>query len=226
MKNQSTILSLIATVLLYFVAFANSVQAQHPIENWVKMAGAHAQLITAQASMVTAQSLTITAQANAKKIDAEARQINQQTEGLTLDNSRKKAEVFYAKRALHDNYQGLAKSQSEGSESNQDQTQAPERLTSLQIDVNRKKVNWPQALQENQFSEYRFQLEDIIFNRADYVDQNIEQEVQNLTKEMGDKLRFSVHEVSPMEYIKARKFIASLARESQFPLSIQGLASN
>ena len=194
---------------------------------WVR-GNAQAQMVEAQAKLIAARAGIVTAVANAKEANAKALQGLEQARSLALDNDLKKAETFYGKRALYENHRNLAKARPRPSEEDllrYSRASTPQRLTPGQLDPIRGEIHWPPLLQRDQFAEHRERIDDLFVQRLDY-GQDIHQEVQDLSKEIHTEMCSLVREVPSAEYIQARKFIRSLAYDSQFPPRIDGLAAN
>jgi hypothetical protein len=184
--------------------------------SWMDVAGknnAQVKMVEAKAKLVTAQSAMVTAQANANKANAEACQAREKAKSMALDNSLKKAETFYGKRALYNSHKFLVKSKLQSTRE-YSQKPAPKRLTREQLDPISGKINWPSVLEQEQFFEYRVQLDSLF---ARYIDSSndINVQVQNLSNQMRDELRLMIREMPSVEYIEAQNFIRSLAYESQ-----------
>jgi len=178
----------------------------------------HVQMAEAQAKLLTARATMITAIANANKANAEALQGLETARSLALDNRVKKAETFYGKRALHENYKSLPKARPRPTRDDllrYSKTSAPKPLTPEEFDRIGGEMHWPSLLQRDDFSEHRSQIEKLFVARLDY-NQDIHQQVEDLTDGMHARLCSMVREVPSGDYIKARKFIRSLVYESQF----------
>lgn len=178
----------------------------------------HVQMTEAKAKLVTARATMISAIANANKANAEALQGLETARSLALDNRVKKAETFYGKRALYENHKSLAKARPRPTREDllrYSKTSAPKRLTPDEFDQIGGEMHWPSLLQRDDFSEHRSQIEKLFVARLDY-NQDIGQQVEDLTDGMHARLCSMVREVPSGDYIKARKFIRSLVHESQF----------
>jgi hypothetical protein len=79
-------------------------------------------------------------------------------------------------------------------------------------------INWPDILKREEFLETRVKL-DILFSEGtpDRVGRESDycQQIQSLTTEMREQLRAIMRQISPSEYLAARKFIDALALEAQ-----------
>jgi len=196
--------------------------------NTTRQNNTQAQLIEAEAKLITAQAAVITAAASANKTNAEALQALEQARTLALANELKKAETFYGKKALYGNHKDLYGAPSRPTKEDMlrySRASAPQRLTEEQFDliVRRGEIRWPSVLQKDEFEEHRSQIETLFVKRLDSEldsDQDIQGQVQDVTDRMYAGLRSLVREVPLSEYAEARKFIRSLAYESQFDFEV------
>lgn len=177
-----------------------------------KLIEAHAKFLTAQAGMVTAV-------ASANKTNAEALKHMEETRTLQLDNSEKRAEVFYAKRAMYERNRDAARLR-QPVPTNEDirrrsKASTPERLSEEQINASRKEIHWPSLLQQDVFEDHRIEIEYLFFHRYSS-EQDIRHDVLAITNEMEEELRSLIREVPPSEYMEARRFISNLAYEARF----------
>ncbi|MFH1968351.1 MAG: hypothetical protein ABIJ84_03120 [bacterium] len=206
------------------VGLSSVAQAQSQLADQAKMVEAQAKLISANAALITAI-------ASANETNAKALQGIEQARSLSLDNSLKKAETFYGKKTLRENYMDLRKPRSRPSQEDlrrYSKAAAPDRLNIFEFNPVRAEIYWPPLLKEDQFSEYRLQIEGLF---AQYLlDNNREGSIYQEVKELADKMQAElsplIRDVPTSEYIRARKFLRSIAYESRFPNEIHGLAAN
>ena len=181
---------------------------------------ARAKMVEAYAKLTQANAAMVTAVAGANKTNAEALQALEQARSLAWDNNRKKAEVFYEKRALHDAYHQVARPRpsrpTEDDLNRYSQAALPKRLTEDQFDLLRGEIVWPSLLRREQFSQQCAQIRDLFVNRL--VNEDIHSPVQQITDEMQAELLSLLRqrEAPANEYIKAKRFVQSLAYESRF----------
>lgn len=174
------------------------------------------QMVEAEAKLIAAQATMVTAMAGANKTNAEALHSLEQARSLVLDNSLKKAETFYAKKAAHDNYKTLAKPRTRPTPEallHYSQVALPMPLEEEDIDRLSGKINWHPLLLEEKFSEDREQLDALYVSHLDYPNGSLE--AKALTKNMTTMLRTMVKEVPGYEYVNAKNFIRSLELEFQ-----------
>ena len=93
----------------------------------------------------------------------------------------------------------------------------PERLSPSELDTATGEVSWPVLLQDEVFSVYRAELE-TLFARGVRAGEDAARQysqVRQATGAMLARLKHLVHEVPPMDYSQARRFIQSLAYEAR-----------
>ncbi len=190
-----------------------------------------AEMGKAAAAYVTAQAAMIKAKADANACNAKAMETLEKTRSQALDNDLKTAKTFYEKRSLHETY--LVQS-ARPRPTHQDlirysKQSLPERPTNYQVEPVRGRVYWPAVLQEEQFSEYRVELDGLFAKRATtdvVVDSETSRQIQEVVERMQAELSSLIRQISPTEYLAARKFIESLAFEARFPKWIEGVTAN
>ena len=190
--------------------------------SWMNAMGQHnaeVKMVEAQAKLLKSQAAMVTAIANANKTNAEALQGLEKVQEMSLDNSHKKAETFYAKRAMYDKYRDMSQMRrpqsTEADVRRRSQASVPERLNEEHIDPKQGKIRWPAVLQEDAFWEHRAQIESLFASRYQR-NEPIHREVRDVAEEMHAGLRSLIAEVPPSEYVEARRFIRSLVYEAQF----------
>jgi len=106
--------------------------------------------------------------------------------------------------------------------------QAPERLSERQYDRTLGRLNWPAPLMSDQFAPEREELTRLFEVRSpgDFGPATaFYGQVRRLTAQLEAKLKDKIDELSPAEYMAAKKFLLSLSYEAQQPLIGRGLAS-
>ena len=185
----------------------------------------------AQAKMLTAQAGWITAVANANATNAKTLETLQQVRGLVLDNNLKVAKVFYDKRKLCEDYQKLnpCKRPTQENVVRYNQASVPKRPAQFELASARGRISWPDVLLDEEFSDGRIQLESLFAQRKASVSapgSSVSGEVQTVAVQMRERLQAKIRQMSPEEYLAARRFLDSLAYESRFPARIEGVARN
>jgi hypothetical protein len=185
----------------------------------------------AQAKILTAKSAWITAVANASATNAKTLETLQQVRGLKLDNNLKVAKTFYEKRKLCDDYQKLNPRQRPTQENvvRYNQASVPKRPAQFELASARGRISWPDVLLDEEFSDARILLESLFAQRkpgAGAQGSSVSGEVQTVAVEMREKLQSRIRQMSPEQYLAARRFLEGLAYESRFPARIEGVAAN
>ena len=94
----------------------------------------------------------------------------------------------------------------------------PAPLTS-QFDPSTGKINWPIALQTDNFAELRKELESLFAARAHTgTTADLTEAIVKDVREMREELRKRIREMPSGQYIEARKFLDGLAQEGQTAL--------
>ncbi len=191
----------------------------------------YAELGKAAAAYVTAQATMIKAQADANACNAKAMETLEKARSQALDNDLKTVKTFYEKRKLHETHvaQDARKRPTREDLIRYSKEALPERPTNYQVEPVRGRIYWPAVLQEEQFSEYRAELDGLFAQRTTAnigADGETCRQIQDVVERMQAELRSLTRQISPMEYLAARKFIESLAFEARFPKRIEGVAAN
>jgi hypothetical protein len=180
--------------------------------------------------MINAQAGYITAVANANATNAKTLVTLEQVRGAALDNNLKVANTFYEKRKLHDGYQGLNTRKRPTKEAvvRYSQVSLPKRPSSFQLESARGGIYWPEVLMEEEFCDGRIRLDSLFAQRKaapGASGSDISRQVQTVAVQMRGQLQSKIRQMTPAEYMAARKFLDSLAYEARFPTRIEGVAS-
>ncbi|HEX5102974.1 MAG TPA: hypothetical protein VFV87_04145 [Pirellulaceae bacterium] len=106
--------------------------------------------------------------------------------------------------------------------------QAPDRLNPAQYDRTLGRLNWPAALQSDQFAEERAVLDSAFAARTPSdggVGSAFGSGVRQLTDSMQARLQSQIRFMHQMDYLAAKKFLSGLAIEAQQPLVVEALAA-
>jgi hypothetical protein len=209
------------------VASARSPYARQPaidayMQGYAAIAKASADWLSARADMIKAYS-----EANIN--NAKAIQTLEQTRTVALDNELKKATNYYEKRKLHDAYHSLSENAKPTPEElmRYSKDAAPERPTNYQVEPVRGTIRWPGLFQRDEFLETRVQL-DYLFAQRKAGDCGLGSEncrqIKEATEKMLDQLRDLIDDLSPAEYMAARRFVDTLAYEAEFAPQVDGVA--
>lgn len=189
-----------------------------------------AEIVRAFSECVTAQAAVIKARADAQLSLAKAAETREQTRSIALDNDLKATKTFFEKRVLNQNYRAQTATNRPTQEDliRYSRAAVPERPTTYQLEPTRGTIYWPEVFRHEDFLEHRVQLDALFAQRETQpagVGSAIYRQTQEIVAQMRTMLRGRVEAVTPMEYSAARKFLDSLAYESQFPSRIEGVAS-
>ncbi len=198
-------------------------------------ANARAKMITtmadAQCKLISARAAWLTAVANANATNAKTLETLQKVRSVSLDNNLKVAKTFYDKRKLYEGYRGLntRKRPTQEDVMRYSKVSVPQRPANFQMEPARGRIYWPEVLLEEEFSDCRIQLDSLFAQRKAGLSisaSSVSQDVQTVAVQMGEQLRSKIRQMTPADYLAARKFLESLAYEARFPVRIEGVASN
>ena len=187
--------------------------------------------VDAQCKMLSARAVWLTASANAEATNAKTLATLQQVRGLSLDNNLKVAQTFYEKRKLYEGYRGLNTHKRPTQEDviRYSKASVPQRPANFQVQQARGKIYWPEVLLEEEFSDCRIRLDSLFAQRkaeSSTSGINVSRQAQKVAIQMRSQLRSKMRQMTPADYLAARKFLESLAYEARFPARIEGVASN
>ena len=185
----------------------------------------------AQCKMLSAKAAWLTAAANAEATNAKTLETLQQVRGLSLDNDLKVAKTFYEKRKLYEGYRGLntRKRPTQEDAIRYSKVSVPQRPADFQVQQARGRIYWPEVLLDEEFSDCRIRLDSLFAQRrgaASISASNVSHLVQTVAAQMREQLRSKMRQMTPADYLAARKFVESLAYEARFPARIEGVAGN
>jgi hypothetical protein len=108
------------------------------------------------------------------------------------------------------------------------QMRAPKRLEAHQFDSAFGVLHWPEALQDAQFAQQRTAIDRLMATRT-VTDSGAGSEscrqIETLAAQLKGELKDNIDGISPSQYVAAKQFLDSLAREAQQVAAIEGLAA-
>lgn len=162
-------------------------------------------------------------------LSAEATKSHEQARSLNLDNRMKWLQHYWeAKRMNHENTLGQVKRFTTEQMAAIARKDAPPRLASHQYEPFNGRLVWPAALKTEQFAEHRAALNDLFAKRTTHdvgKESDFHLAVSELTNEMGQMLQQQIDQLSPQQYMVAKRFITGLEQESHLYPGTAGLAS-
>jgi len=194
------------------------------------LAGAEAELRRSVAELTQAQAVLIQAIAQARKLHAETLKMLEERRSMELDNDAKATETFYQKREIRERFlaQRARKRPSRETVVSRCNATKPNRPSASQLDPVRGTIYWPELLQGEAFEEYRTRLEELYAGRTPAnsgLASEFCRQVQELASQMAGSLRSMIRQVSPTEYMAAKRFLEGLAYEARFLPEVEGIAS-
>jgi len=204
-------------------------QSDGPVYAQAEMGYMQASMIQSHADMLRAQAEMVKAQAAAAESYAKVQETMEKVRTLALDNQLKAAKNFYDKRKMWEEYKALHPRDRVTAEeaSRYSRAAVPKRLESYQLD-SRGVLFWPAVFDRPEFAEHRQAIDRLFKNRqprdagpeSDFYRQ-VNEEVGNLRRE----LRAIIQEMSPAEYVAARRFLEGLAQEAYHAPAVTGVAA-
>ncbi len=190
---------------------------------------AQARLMQAQASLITAQGNFIRAIAEARASDAKTLNMLEQTRGVALDNNLKACKTYYEKRNVHDTFEALGTTGSPGRETAQVKRPVAAKPTAAvrmqglapnEWDATTRRLKWPHALENERYAQARAQL-DALFAGRSAADAGVGSpfytQVRRHVDIMKQLLKAEIRNMSPAEYMAARRFLDHLVVEAVSP---------
>jgi hypothetical protein len=155
---------------------------------------------------------------------------NQEAYSQYLQNREKATETYFRLRQINYTARQAARPQRLTYEQHVAlaKKQLPDGLSREQYDRTLGRLHWPVALVSDDFAEERADLDRAFALRTpadSYATSAFQRNVRQLTSTMEATLKTKISEMSPTEYIAAKKFIVGLSYESQQPLVVRTLAA-
>lgn len=131
-----------------------------------------------------------------------------------LDNKLKWTKIYwqrknFAEAQLRDRYEKDQAARVKWLASRRDKK--PETLPPSQLDTQTGEVQWPDALQEPIYTEYRTKIEEALKAQAE--GENKESEIRTLARGMQGELKNHIKGMNANEYISSRKFLDRLVNQ-------------
>lgn len=187
-----------------------------------------ADIIKAQAAVATAQAAVITNRASTNAAVAKAADDLEKVRAMAMDNDLKAAKAYYDRRKMYVDYQSQHAGQRSKSDLARRSKATTERASVYEVDPLRGRIFWPSVLKREEFADARAQMDALFAERKARqagLGSNFCREAKTLTGEMRDQLRDMVDDLSPAEYLTARRFLDTLSFEAQMPPRIEGVAA-
>jgi hypothetical protein len=137
----------------------------------------------------------------------------------SLDNRVKHVETYFESRRINEKYRAQRRKPPTAEEiAKWNAARRPRRLTAEQFDPLTGEIHWPEILSESDFESARKMLEKCFSSGTKSSRQSTRnsRQVQTSIEQMRKLLAQSRHELSPRDYVEAKKFLDSLAYETRF----------
>lgn len=186
------------------------------------MMRARADGVRAEAAYITAGAQMVTAVSQAGKTAAETRKTHEEYRSLAMDNAVKVATTYYERRMVREAYRANHARVRPTAEDIDRYARSglTKRLGQISlVSYGNSRLLWPAALMMPEFDDCRTQVEDQFAQqslRNSGVGSELYREVNALTSRMQSELKTFIRQLSPMEYMAAKRYLESLAYETRF----------
>jgi hypothetical protein len=200
-----------------YVGMTNYYKARaEAIDATVRHKTAYGSLLSARAGHIKAQGEYIKSRADAFVAVQNGRKIGQEIHSMKLDNSLKRADVFYKKRKLYDEYRAAHRKKrlSPGEMASLAKKSVPVQLASHQLGYDGT-IRWPHILMEERFAANRALLDAIFASPGRGSGSKECYDVKIATDEMKAMLKSFIKDVPSADYLAARKLLDGLAYEAR-----------
>ncbi len=104
---------------------------------------------------------------------------------------------------------------------------APKRLNAYEYQPAVGSLNWPTALLNGQFLDFRSAIDELVKNRSaneSGIGTESHTRIRSLTEQMTSVLKQQIHELRPMDFVAAKNFLVSLEYEYRRPIAVAGVS--
>jgi hypothetical protein len=176
---------------------------------------------TAAGSAAYGMSQVIQASGEAQLNNSQAAKNYQEARSMEYDNRIKGTQTYFEMRKMNQAYTAAERSKPMTTEEafRAAKEAAPKRLSPSQLDPLTGAIAWPVLLRSDDFKGGCATLEALFAERetkAGGIGGNQYTQIQEVTDILLAKLKANISQYSPDEYIKAKKFLESLAYEARF----------
>jgi hypothetical protein len=188
----------------------------------------NAEFIKAQGALVTAQASVISSTAATNAAVAKAVDDLEKVRAMAMDNDLKAAKAYYDRKKMYADFQAQHAGQRGKNDVARRSKATTDRASVYEVDPLRGRIFWPSVLKREEFADARAQMDALFAERKARpagLGSNFCRQAKVLTGEMREQLRDMVDDISPSEYVTARKFLDTLSFEAQMPPRIEGVAA-
>jgi len=185
-------------------------------------------LARAQAAIVTAQASVIANVASTNAAVAKAADDLERVREMALDNDLKAAKAFYDRRKMYADHRAQHAAPRDKNDLARRSKATTERASVYEVDPLRGRIFWPSVLKREEFVDSRVQMDVLFAERKSHqagLGSNFCRQTKMLAGEMRGQLREMVDNLSPSEYVAARKFLDKLSMEAEMTPRIEGVAA-
>lgn len=224
MTTSRSIPALIAAALVLTASgtawAVNPYQVQSGYESYLK---GQADVGKAQAAIVVAQANVISTTAQTGAVVAKAQDDMQKVVSMSLDNDLKAAKAYFEKKRMYAQY----RTEQVGKGKRTAPATQPRRASDYQVSSVSGRIAWPPVFQQEAFAEERGEIDRLFTLRrqqASGLGSNFCRQVKAATADMREDLKELVDDLTPAEYLSARRFLDHVALEAEMTPRAEGVA--
>src|SRR6185437_2411248 len=174
---------------------------------------------TAASNYMYGMSSVIQSEGAYNLMTAQAAIAAQQAESQYLQNRLAATQTYFEMRKMNKQYRDEERAKPMSSESlaHYYEQMKPKRMTATQLDPVTGKINWPAPLQDEAYTSYREQLDELYKLRAEHREFNYK-DVQSAAEGMQVEFKKHLDDFAPQDFENSTRFIESLAAEAHNPV--------
>ncbi len=147
----------------------------------------------------------------------------EQARSAELDNRMKQTDTYFQMRQANDAYRAAERGPADTPSAAYRRSAAaiPDRMAPSQLDPVTGEINWPMILQEDQYADYRNQIEAMFAHRAEtqgHVGPDEYQKLGRVCDALASALKDNIRDYRPNDYVAAKNFVESLSFEASIPV--------
>jgi hypothetical protein len=215
---------IIVTSALLFPGVGALAIAQYPGDGgYPAYTGYYGGGATAAGSAASGAANVIQAQGQRNLSNSQAAINAEQARSMNLDNQLKYTQTYYEKQAIYNQHKQAEYAKDRRSAEDYKRYAhelAPKRLTYSQLDPVTGQLAWPDALTTDDYADSRQALDKLFAERASSSGATGYKKVTEIRKtaqSMQAKLKESISDIPPGDYIAAKSFLESVANEARYP---------
>ncbi len=178
---------------------------------------------TAAGSAASGAANVIQAQGQRNLSNSQAAINAEQARSMNLDNQLKYTQTYYEKQSIYNQHKQAEYAQDRRSAEDYKRyarEAAPKRMSYSQLDPVTGQLAWPGPLTIDDYADSRQELDKLFAERASSsgaIGYKKVTEIRKTAEAMEAKLKQSIADLPPDDYIAAKSFLTSLANEANYP---------